>query len=118
MVETTKLEFSTSELKLLLTAFDIFNKRLENKKTRIQTLLQIHESEKFFNFDFDVKLLIDDLPQFLNAMGFLGDKLYDAFSELAHADGTIKPLPLEDDRYTLEDVIPFLDIELKKPLEA
>ena len=39
MVEITKLEFSTSDLKLLLTVLDVFNNQLRNKKTRLQTLL-------------------------------------------------------------------------------
>ena len=119
MVEITKLEFSTSDLKLLLTVLDVFNNQLRNKKTRLQTLLLIHKSEKFYNFDFDIKPLVFDLEKFLDAViGIQADKLFDAYLDLASNNGTLKPLQPEEERYTFEEALIFGEIDLKTPMEA
>jgi len=119
MVENITLELSLNELKLLLVTLDSFQHQLKNKSTRSDALLQIHKSEEFFNFDFDVVPLINDLPKFLNeVIGFGCDKFYDAYFELASNLDKLKPLPPEDDRYSVSEMFSFLELDVPNHLGA
>jgi hypothetical protein len=114
MVEITKLELSLNELQLLLIALDSLHKQLHNKSTRGDALLQIHDAEKFFNFDFDIVTVIQSLPKFLDdVIAVQIDKTYDAYFQLADEHGLLKPLAPEDSRYSVKEMIEFLDVDLK-----
>jgi len=114
MVETTKLELSINELKILLTALHSFECSLKKKKTRSDTLINIYDAQKFFNFDFELEALISDPTKFLdNAIGLQCDKLSDAFYDLAEKTGTSKPLPSEDERFSALELFAFCDSDFK-----
>ena len=84
MVETTKLELPTNELKILLTALYSFEQLLEKKKTHSDILLSIYASEKLFNFDYELESLISNPIDFLDkVIGTQCDKLFEAFYDLA-----------------------------------
>lgn len=119
MVENTKLELSLNDIKLLLIALESFRKQLQKKSSRADALLQIHKSEKFYNFDFDVVSVIKSLPVFLDSIiGVQSDKLYEAYYALADKHGLLKPLPPEDSRYSVNEMFEFLDEDLKPLIEA
>lgn len=117
MVETTTLELSLNELKLLITALYSFERGLENKNTRQKTLLNIYAAEKFFNFDFEIVQLVSTPTEFITqTIGSQFDKLTDAFYELAEKTGTAKPLPPQDERLSAVELFNFCDLDLKTPV--
>lgn len=119
MVETTKLELSLNELKVLLTALYAFEQSIENKNTRRDTLLNIYAAEKFYNFDYELEALITDLPTFISkVIGLQCEKLSDAFYVLAEKTGTSKPLPPQDERFSFIELINFCDSDLKATSEG
>lgn len=119
MVETTTLELSVHELKVLITALHSFERSLKKKSTRSDILLNIYHAERQFNFDYDLEALISNPLKFLDeTIGLQFDKLTDAFYDLAEKTGTAKPLPPEDDRFSFKELAMFCELDLRATTEG
>lgn len=117
MVETTKLELSVDELKVLLTALHAFELAFNEKESRRDTLLSIYDAEKSYNYDYELEALIADPQKFINTVvSNLSWKVFESFYDLAEKTHVSKPLPPEDERISLEQLRTFFELDIAEGL--
>lgn len=110
-----QVNLALEDVKLLLISLHNLQEQLTNPTTRLEALRHIQFAESFFGFDYEVGLILNDLPRFIDVvMAQVFDNLFDALNERSLNDGSIGEGNHGQRLYCIREIQAFLAFDSEK----
>lgn len=110
-----KINFTVEDVKLLLISLHHLQEHLTNSSTRLETLSDIQSAESFYGFDYEVGLILNDLPRFIDVvMAQLFDNLFDALNAHDLNDNASDVVKHGQRLYCIREIQTFLAFDSEK----